>query len=118
MKLPNSDQSFIADEKVENYLLNVYHNDGRSKAKFFLNRGFSLENIEIFKNALMLHSREREVTEKVCSEYGEKFTLKCEIETPDLKNPCIVSVWTINEGEKTPQACNGLPALKMKIIYL
>jgi hypothetical protein len=42
MKLPNADKAIIAQDKLCNYLLNVAHRRGSSKAKLLLAMGYRL----------------------------------------------------------------------------
>ncbi|HZW08639.1 MAG TPA: hypothetical protein VFF69_01935 [Phycisphaerales bacterium] len=44
MHTPNADMAEVPPAKVTRYLLSLESEDGRSKAAFFLSRGFSLEN--------------------------------------------------------------------------
>jgi hypothetical protein len=109
VRVPNCDQSIIGDQKVTDYLLNSEHVHGKSKAKFFLGRGFTKENIDEFKNALMRHAIERDVFEKPATEFGEKYIVKCELTTPDLRNPCIITVWIIENGQEVPKLVTAYP---------
>ena len=110
MKMPNNDQSIVADNKITDYLLSETHNIGKHKAAFFKRFGFDLENIELFRDALIQHSFDREVDKTKISDFGEKFELKCTIETPDSRNPCIVTVWIVENGEESPKLITAYPA--------
>ena len=46
MKLPNADIAFVHPDKIAEYLLNVSHPRGKSKAKFFTRRGFSVNDLK------------------------------------------------------------------------
>jgi hypothetical protein len=109
MRLPNSDKSFVSDSKVLDYLLNLDHEKGKSKAKFFLARGFGTNDIESFKTALRNHAIVREIYKETDSIYGKKYELRCEIDTPDLRNPCIVTVWIIDDGTDEPKLVTAYP---------
>ncbi len=90
------------------YLLNVEHKDGGSKARFFLNRGFTLEEWEFLAQALRQHGRNQRVTEIIETRHGPKYIVECQVETPDGKNPCILSVW-IKEGMKPMSFVTAYP---------
>lgn len=81
------------------YLLNLEHEKGGSKARFFLNRGFTVEHWKILAKAIREHGATQPVTAKEPTRPGEKFGVQCQIVSPDGKNPCILSVW-IKEGTK------------------
>ena len=98
-QLPERENLHVAERKMTHYLLNLEHEDGGPKARFFLNRGFSQEQWELLAQALRQHGQNQQVTEIVESRHGPKYIVECQIKTPDGKNPCILSVW-IKEGIK------------------
>lgn len=110
MKLPNNNQSFVADNKITHYLLSETHEEGKHKAAFFKHFGFDLADIATFKDSLIRHSIEREIEETKKSDFGIKYELKCEIKTPDERNPCIVTVWIVENGQKEPKLVTAYPA--------
>jgi hypothetical protein len=110
MKIPNNAQSIVVDKKITDYLLNASHRIGKNKAGFFKRFGFDLSDIKAFKNSLIQHSIEREIEETENTEYGNKYKLKCELQTPDERNPCIVTVWIIETGKHRPTLITAYPA--------
>ena len=40
-KLPNASCAYVEEKRITTYLLDLNHRDGKSKAKFFRNRGFA-----------------------------------------------------------------------------
>lgn len=108
MKLPNSDKSIIPAEKIIDYLLNASHPIGKHKAAFF--ESFCIKDKEVLRNALLKHATERVVHKTTNSPFGTKYELRCEINTPDLRNPCIVSVWIVNNGETVPRLVTAYPS--------
>lgn len=48
------------------------------------------------------------VTETRDTRFGRKFTVECQIQTPDGKNPCILTGW-IQEGTKPPRLVTAHP---------
>lgn len=110
MKMPNNEQSIVADNKITNYLLNDNHEIGKHKANFFKRFGFDTSDIKVFKESLVIHSVEREIEQTKNTLFGTKYELKCEIKTPDKRNPCIVTVWIIENTENTPKLVTAYPA--------
>jgi hypothetical protein len=110
MKMPNNELSIVADNKITDYLLSDTHIQGKSKANFFKRFGFDNSDIDIFREALIQHSNEREIELIKDSGFGNKYELKCEIKTPDDRNPCIVTVWIIENGEESPKLVTAYPA--------
>lgn len=109
MKMSNCENSIVKDSKLSNYLLDENHEQGGSKAKFFKSFGFKTEETEILKNSLLQHAIDRNVDSSVENEHGKKYVLKCEITSPDNRNPCIKSVWIIKKGESTPRLVTAIP---------
>lgn len=110
MKIPNSNRSSVAENKITDYLLSESHEIGRHKANFFKRFGFDIADLETFKSSLVQHSIDREIENTKDSDFGIKYELKCEIITPDKRNPCIVTVWLIEHGQKTPKLVTAYPA--------
>lgn len=108
--MPNNVLSIVADNKIRNYLLSDTHEKGKSKANFFKHFGFDLADIEVFREALFQHSIEREIEQIKNSPFGNKYQLKCKIKTPDERNPCIVTVWIVENGQKEPKLVTAYPA--------
>jgi hypothetical protein len=102
-KIPNRENAIVEDLKVTAYLLNPEHDEGGSKANFFLSFGFDRTSFEPFKIALKNHAVQRNIAAEKPNEYGTKYELICQIETPDNSNPCILSVWIINNGTEEPR---------------
>jgi len=108
MKLPQPDRLIVEESKVTDYLLNLDHPEGTSKAKFFLNRGFTPLLWQEMASALRWHGRLQSVTETSTTRFGRKFTVECQIETPDGKNPCILTAWIV-EGTRPPRLVTAHP---------
>lgn len=106
--LPDSDRLLVEKGKLASYLLNLSHKDGASKAKFFLKRGFAAETWEAFAAALKTHGASQTVTTVEITRHGKKFTVECQIKTPDGKDPCILSVWIQATG-KVPRLVTAHP---------
>jgi hypothetical protein len=55
------------------------------------------------------HAITHPIVEKELNCYGEKYTLQCSINTPDGRNPCIFSVWIIENGKLQPRLVTAYP---------
>ena len=109
MKMTNCINSIVNSSKITNYLLDENHEQGRSKAKFFKSFGFIKEEPETFITSLISHANERTVDSIVENKHGIKFILKCDLNSPDKRNPCIRSVWIIKNGDKIPRLVTAIP---------
>lgn len=103
MKIPNNSQSFVADNKITGYLLSETHETGKHKAAFFTRFGFNVADIGTLKGSLIQHSIDRDIEKTQDTIYGVKYVLRCEIKTPDERNPCIETVWLVEHGQKEPK---------------
>jgi hypothetical protein len=72
MKMPNNDQSIVADNKITDYLLSETHEIGKHKAYFFKRFGFDISDIDTFRNSLILHSSERDIEHNYSLVSGER----------------------------------------------
>ncbi len=99
MFLPRGERGTITREKLEKYLLNFDHIEGKAKAKFFSRFGYDLGNMVTFHKALLFHAVSNFVSSTSISEYGKKYVVTCNINTPDGRNPCINVVWIIQDDE-------------------
>lgn len=110
MKMQNNDQSIVADTKITDYLLSETHEIGKHKANFFKRFGFDISDIDTFRASLIQHSIDRDIEQAKNTPFGNKYELKCEIKTPDERNPCIMTVWIIENGEVLPKLITAYPA--------
>lgn len=80
--------------KVTNYLLNINHPEGQSKAIFFKLHGFDQQRPKQFQNAIKSHFYVNLGTAiSVETAYGIKILIQGPIETPIGKEVFIKSVW-------------------------
>ncbi|MEM9814857.1 MAG: DUF6883 domain-containing protein [Cyanobacteria bacterium P01_D01_bin.6] len=110
-KLPNRQAAIIEEKKITTYLLNLNHDDGKSKAKFFLERGFTLEQWQLFADSLREHASNNEIAKIIPSPFGQKFIIECHLSTPDEINPCIRVVWIMEEDSTQPRLATAYPHL-------
>jgi hypothetical protein len=110
MKMPNNTEAVVDANKITDYLLSDTHEIGKHKAKFFKSFGFDESSPTIFEEALKTHAVERDIVKDNDSPFGTKYKLECDIETPDERNPCIVSVWIIEKDTDEPRLITAYPA--------
>lgn len=108
--MPNNKDAMVGADKISDYLLNDTHGQGKHKAAFFKSFGFSANSPKIFTEALKIHAIERELANINDSPFGKKYHLECIIKTPDDRNPCVVTVWIIENGSDQPRLITAYPA--------
>ena len=97
-QLPNAASALVDDVKVRDYLLNGNNPQNAGKAALFERSGFDPLRWDILADALRAHPLQNEVVRTVPSPHGIKYVVECMIKTPDGRNPCMISVWIIENG--------------------
>ncbi len=108
-KLPNASRAYVEEKRITTYLLDLAHNDGKSKAKFFRNRGFAPDQWQVMEQALISQGQDNGVTRVIHNEWGTRYQVDCHCPTPDATNPCIRTVWQIALGESCPRLLTAHP---------
>ena len=107
-RLPFSDRAYVEEKKVTEYLLNLRHKVGGSKARFFVARGFVRTEWGELQRALLVHAQTNAPTRRVQNDYGMRYTIECNCPTPDGRDPCIRTVWEIGADER-PRLLTAIP---------
>jgi hypothetical protein len=108
VKLPFAEQAVVPPRKITEYLLNPTHPEGGSKARFFHRRGYSLENVEQFRDALLALAETGEVIE-VPTEFGPKYIGSGVMIAPDGRGVGIRTVWMLRDGLPPPILVTAYP---------
>jgi hypothetical protein len=107
--LPNASSVSVDERKLTEYLLSSTHVRGRSKAKFFLGRGFRPEKWEEFADALRHHAKHNPVVQTKITFFGVNYALDCSLPTPDKSSPCIRTVWEVRPEDPRPRLITAHP---------
>jgi hypothetical protein len=71
--MPQGDRAWVPAEKLEHYLLDETHPEGRNKATIFRSLlGITLENREVFERALLEAAATGEVRKRTGTAFGTK----------------------------------------------
>jgi hypothetical protein len=109
MKLPNPDKLLVEREKIADYLLNPAHRYGASKARFFAEFGFRIEEWERLAEALREHGRTHDVVRTRETGFGPRYVVEGELNTPSGRRPRVRSVWQMDEGTVAPRLITAYP---------
>lgn len=109
MRLPNAEGALVEERKITEYLLSFASRQGASKARYFTRFGFSIEQWEVFAEALRIHSAQHDVVEIEETSRGIKYVIIGTVNTPDGRNPSIRSVWQIAHGTNYPRLITARP---------
>ena len=109
MKLPNSEEAYVAQEKITHFLLRHNHKYGQSRARFFSRFGFHLDRWQELADALLNQGTRHEVVDVIEIDIGIKYVVDGEIETPDGRNPLVRTVWMVDTGTDRPRLITAYP---------
>ncbi len=109
MRLPNAHLAVVERAKVAEYLLNPRHRYGASKARFFLEFGFQIDDWEVFAEALREHGQVHEVSLVRQTRWGPRYEIDGELNAPDGRQPRIRTIWQFDEGQIAPRLITAYP---------
>jgi hypothetical protein len=108
MKLTNSENAFIAKEKILDYLLDEENSKGKSV--FFNLFGYFKDNFEDLAIDLIKLASSAEVSETEQTKFGLKFVISGNIIAPNGRSIVMTSVWIIKNDEDFPRFVTAYPA--------
>jgi hypothetical protein len=103
MKLPNGDRADLGT-KIEDYVLNPRHWEGRHKARVFESiLGITLANREVLCQAILSAAENSEDADPLGNNgHGEVYILRFSLETQRGRAK-VLTVWIIRDGEDFPR---------------
>jgi hypothetical protein len=103
MKLPNGDQADLGT-KLEDYVLNPRHREGRHKARVFESiLGITIANREILREAILAAARDSDEAEDLGDKgHGEVYVLRFPIQTVRGR-ATVLTAWIVLRGEDFPR---------------
>jgi hypothetical protein len=109
VKLPNYEKAVVSETKITGYLLSIKHREGRSKAEFFTQLGFTADAWEELVSALLRHVAENEVAKMEDSPFGKRYIVEGELFGSGGRKAIIRSVWFVETGEDIPRFVTAYP---------
>ena len=111
--MPDVAHFVIPGAKLVDYLLNIDHPGGGSKARFFLARGFARDRPERFAQALTEHAvSERTETAISAAPDGRRETrmvIVGPLGCPDGSEAVVKAVWRVDDGSDTAVFVTAYP---------
>ena len=92
MKLPNAEKLIVDRQKIVEYLLDVTHPRGATKARFFQEFGFHVDHWTDLAEALRAHGRENHITRMIETGFGPRYEVEGELQAADGRRPRLRSV--------------------------
>ena len=100
---PNGDRADLGT-KIEDYVLNPRHREGRHKARVFESvLGITLANGEVLRQAILSAAENSDDAEPLGNNgHGEVYILRFPVETR-RGSATVLTVWIIRDGEDFPR---------------
>ncbi len=112
MPIPNADFAYISPEKLTEYLLNMQHPVGGSKANWFHGLGYDLADPTALEHDLLelVHTSEDYVAKG--SPFGTKYVVDGTITAPNGTKVNLTTVWIIESSNDRPRLVTAYPGDK------
>ena len=110
--LPNCQNAQIADAKLYKYLLNHQHPDGKSKARFYEQIGYTAtdtETAEQLRTDLLRLACSGTVEKIIVNAQGEKYVVVGSIDAPNGKPYNLLTVWAVEPPDFAPRLITAYP---------
>lgn len=109
MKIPNADRAIIAQDKLCDYLLNIDHEWGGSKARRLVAMGYALDQWQRLESDLRAQHLTVDVDRIGDTEYGPRYEIVAVLVGPSGKSVTFRSVWQIDTGTDVPRLITMYP---------
>lgn len=109
MKLPNRERAVIAADKLIEYLLNVEHKRGGTKARLFGRFGYARESWQKLEIDIRLYHLAAEVDVVRQTLYGSRYEIRAPLQTPSGRRLVVRTIWQIDEGTDFPRLITLFP---------
>jgi hypothetical protein len=109
MKLPNAASAIIAPAKITDYLLDVEHVYGGSKARLLISLGYTTENWQRLERDLRAMHLDEEVIATRQTPWGERFEIVAPLTGPAGDTVLFRSIWQIDLGTDQPRLITMYP---------
>ena len=109
MPIPDAQLAVVTDEKVRDYLLNLEHPDGGSKAVWFQSLGYQRDEWQSLAHDLLALARECQEFETEIVKFGVKYKTVGTIGRPDHRPGRVLAVWIVEDNDP-PRLVTAYPA--------
>ncbi|MEA5421347.1 hypothetical protein VB712_19150 [Spirulina sp. CCNP1310] len=109
MKLPNRDQAIINSNKLVEYVLNVDHDRGGTKAKKLLSYGYHPKQWQRLEWDIRRYHLELDVLQIKETDYGIRYEIQGALMTPIDQPLLIKTIWQIDIGTTIPRFITLFP---------
>ena len=109
MKLPGGSDAYIPARKLVDYLLNLSHPVGASKARLLRSIGFDETNTDLLGRALLAVAHSEEVVEVEETAHGVKYVVEGIVHGSTGPGVRLRTVWIIEPTDPRPRLVTAYP---------
>jgi hypothetical protein len=109
VKLPNRENARIESAKLTDYLLNINHRRGGSKARLLLASGYTVENWQQLEADIRQYHLNFDVEVIRETAYGVRYEISTALQTPIGRALLVRTVWQIDSGQNFPRFITLVP---------
>jgi len=109
MKLPNADRAVIESGKLTDYLLNLSHKRGGTKAKLLIQCGYSQDNWQQLEIDIRNSHLCAEVDTVRETMYGARYEISACLPTPTGRQLLVRTIWQMDTGTNFPRFITLIP---------
>lgn len=108
MPIPNADQAIAGIEKVRDYLLNLEHPDGGSKAVWFYSLGYTRNEWQRLADDLLAIAYDCDKFDTETTRFGIKYKAAGPVGCPNHRQGNAMTVWIV-EDDEPPRLVTAYP---------
>ena len=108
MPIPDCIRAVISEEKVRDYLLNLEHPDGGSKAVWFYSLGYVRAQWQQLADDLLAIARECDDFDSETTKFGVKYKAAGSVGRPGYRPGNALTVWIV-EDDDPPRLVTAYP---------
>lgn len=99
MPIPNAIQARVGRDKVRDYLLNLEHPDGGSKAAWFHSLGYTRQEWQLLADDLLAIARGCEEFKTETTRFGIKYMAAGSVGRPNHRPGNVLTVWIVEDDD-------------------
>lgn len=111
MKL-SQETTIISPEKLRDYVINLFHPDGESKARFLQSMGYEQHKWKALEHDLRTQHLTHDVVPGPPSGYGHKYEIRAPLVGPNGTMRWCRSIWMIRHHETIARFITLIPEKK------
>ncbi len=108
MPIPDSSRAVVEDTKVRDYLLNLAHPDGGSKAVWFHSLGYNRDDWHHLSADLLAVARDCTDFDTEATRFGVKYKAVGSVGRPNHRPGLVLTVWIV-EDDDPPRLVTAYP---------